>query len=261
MRSRSARCTASPPRRGAIRWSPDCWPSRTSTLETLADRSPAFAGALATELDLIGHRGPGEVEMRCATYADDPRAADPDGGQGDGHGTSPQRRPVLPSRRGPGRSPPRRPPSFASARSGATAWCARSGCCAGCSANTAAGSPRPVNSSTPDDVFYLTVDELDAPPPDVAGLVARRRAEQLALTEVVPPEAFSGSGSPPPRRSAALTSGESLHRHGRLRGPGPRPGARRATRDDRRSAARGDPRREGHRRRIHAGVRLRRPPS
>ena len=43
-----------------------------------------------------------------------------------------------------------------------------------------------------DDVFYLLVDELDALPADVAGLVARRRAEQRRLAGVVPPAVFSG---------------------------------------------------------------------
>ena len=49
---------------------------------------------------------------------------------------------------------------------------------------------------TADDVFYLLVDELDALPDDVAALVARRRAEQRRLADVMPPAVFSGDWQP-----------------------------------------------------------------
>ncbi|MET0703038.1 MAG: PEP-utilizing enzyme, partial [Mycobacterium sp.] len=62
-----------------------------------------------------------------------------------------------------------------------------------------------------DDVFYLTVDELIAPPPDIAATVARRRAERDALRRLVPPEAFSGEWAPVEATSRALAVGESLH--------------------------------------------------
>jgi hypothetical protein len=67
---------------------------------------------------------------------------------------------------------------------------------------------------TVDDVFYLLVDELDAPVPDVPDLVARRRAEQRRLNTVVPPTMFSGGWQPSSTSSPALTSGD------RLRGVG-----------------------------------------
>jgi phosphohistidine swiveling domain-containing protein len=74
----------------------------------------------------------------------------------------------------------------------------------------------------PDDVFFLLVDELEAPPPDVAGLVARRRAEQRRLQEFVPPEAFSGDWHPATPLATVLTEGERLHgigvSGGRVRG-------------------------------------------
>lgn len=61
-----------------------------------------------------------------------------------------------------------------------------------------------------DDVFYLLVDELDAPPPDVASVVARRRVEQTELERIVPPEAFNGTWAPT-ETAAVLTGGEVLH--------------------------------------------------
>ncbi|MGB8387325.1 PEP-utilizing enzyme, partial [Mycobacterium sp.] len=64
--------------------------------------------------------------------------------------------------------------------------------------------------NTADDVFFLLVDELDALPPDVSGLVARRRAEQRRLVGVVPPTVFSGSWEPSIVSSPALASGDTL---------------------------------------------------
>jgi phosphohistidine swiveling domain-containing protein len=73
-----------------------------------------------------------------------------------------------------------------------------------------------------DDVFYLLVDELDAPPPDLAGIVARRRAEQATLQKVVPPEAFSGRWHPTEAPADAFQGGQVLHgigvSAGRVRG-------------------------------------------
>jgi phosphohistidine swiveling domain-containing protein len=61
-----------------------------------------------------------------------------------------------------------------------------------------------------DDVFYLLVDELDALPPDVADLVARRRAEQRRLAGVVPPPVFSGGWQAATALATVLTAGETL---------------------------------------------------
>jgi phosphohistidine swiveling domain-containing protein len=179
--------------------------------QTLADRSPAFAAALATELGLIGHRGPGEVEMRCATYSDDPQLL------------------IRTVAKAMATAPP-----ATAARPAVQAWVRPIAAAAAAQLRQReVRRDRMVRAiwvlrgllrehgrrladtgelSTPDDVFYLTVDELDAPPPDVAGLVARRRAEQLALTELVPPEAFSGTWQPATAAaSATLTSGDSIH--------------------------------------------------
>ena len=61
-----------------------------------------------------------------------------------------------------------------------------------------------------DDVFYLLVDELDALPADPAALVARRRAEQIRLADVVPPPVFSGDWRATPDVAAVLIPGQSL---------------------------------------------------
>jgi phosphohistidine swiveling domain-containing protein len=177
--------------------------------DALADRSPAFAAALARELALIGHRGPGEVEMRCATYSDDPKllirtvakamSAAP---------LAASARPALPVWA--------RPVSAAEAgqlrqrevrrdRMVRAIWVLR-----GLLREYGRRLADTGALGTPDDVFYLTVDELDAPPPDVAGVVARRRAEQRSLAELAPPEAFSGRWLPTTATAVALTSGESI---------------------------------------------------
>jgi phosphohistidine swiveling domain-containing protein len=61
-----------------------------------------------------------------------------------------------------------------------------------------------------DDVFYLLVDELDALPADVAGLVARRRAEQRRLAGIVPPPVFSGDWRVSGLAAGVLAPGQAL---------------------------------------------------
>ena len=179
-------------------------------LAELAARAPRFVAALHRELAVIGHRGPGEVEMRSSTYADDPillvrmvaKAA------------------AVEPREAP--TPPRVPKWLAPVAAAAASqlrerevrrdrmvraiWVLRTLLREYGRRLVAAGQLADV-----DDVFYLLVDELDAPPPDVAALVARRRAQQHALELLVPPEAFSGHWQPTAAPTAALGSGEILH--------------------------------------------------
>lgn len=177
---------------------------------TLAAQAPAFSAALATELALIGHRGPGEVEMRSATYADDPDLLI---------------RMVTKALTALPRELPRIPAVPLRARAVAVAaasqlrerevrrdrmvraiWVLRR--------LLREQGQRMVDAGelgTVDDVFYLLVDELDAPPPDLAGIVARRRAEQATLQGLVPPEAFSGHWTPTEAPTTAFQGGEVLH--------------------------------------------------
>ncbi|WP_281375983.1 PEP-utilizing enzyme, partial [Pseudonocardia pini] len=48
----------------------------------------------------------------------------------------------------------------------------------------------------PEDVFYLTLDEILAVPADAAERVTRRRAERLRLKQVRMPDVFSGAWEP-----------------------------------------------------------------
>ena len=56
-----------------------------------------------------------------------------------------------------------------------------------------------------EDVFYLTCDEVQAPPPDVRALVDRRQAERRRLQEMSLPEMFDGHWSPVQHAEDAAT--------------------------------------------------------
>ena len=188
----------------------------------LAAEAPGFFADLTRELALIGHRGPSEVEMRSATYADDPdllirmvtKALT----------AAPRELPAPPD------VPLRAKPVAVAAavqirerevrrdRMVRAIWVLRRLLREYGRRLVEAGEIGQV-----DDVFYLLVDELDAPPADIAAVVARRRAEQLALRELVPPEAFNGRWHPTTAPTRALIGGEILSgigvSGGRARGP------------------------------------------
>jgi phosphohistidine swiveling domain-containing protein len=179
-------------------------------LETLSTRAPQFVAALHRELGLIGHRGPGEVEMRSTTYADDPALlmrivakALTSGPRGvaDKSGVPTWMFPV-----GAAAASQLREREVRRDRMVRAIWVLRNLLREYARRLVAAGDLADV-----DDVFYLLVDELDAPPPDIAAVVARRRSQQHALEQLLPPEAFSGQWRPTPAPSAALGGGETLH--------------------------------------------------
>jgi phosphohistidine swiveling domain-containing protein len=178
-------------------------------LDALSAQAPEFYAAVRAELELIGHRGPAEVEMQSTSYADDPELLI---------------RMVAKSLDAPTRAEPHRPRIPVQARPVALVaahqlrdreirrdkmvraiWVLRN--------LLREHGRRLVNSGVleaADDVFYLLVDELDALPADVSGLVARRRAEQRRLAGLVPPAIFSGSWQPATAPATALAAGESL---------------------------------------------------
>jgi phosphohistidine swiveling domain-containing protein len=178
-------------------------------LATLSERAPLFVAALHRELGVIGHRGPGEVEMRSTTYADDPAllmrivakalTAGPRG-VADKSGVPKWIFPV-----GAAAASQLREREVRRDRMVRAIWVLRNLLREYGRRLVAAGQLTDV-----DDVFYLLVDELDAPPPDLAAVVVRRRAQQYALEQLVPPEAFSGQWRPTPAPAAALGAGETL---------------------------------------------------
>jgi nucleoside-diphosphate-sugar epimerase/phosphohistidine swiveling domain-containing protein len=178
-------------------------------LGKLAVDAPEFHSAVLAELELIGHRGPAELEMLSTSYADIPellvrmvaRAMS----------ASPPPRPPHP------RIPLRAKPVAALAarqirdrevrrdKMVRANWVLRG--------LLREYGRRLVDAGifdTADDVFYLLVDELDALPADVAKLVSRRRAEHRRLAGVVPPTVFSGSWQPSSTSPPALNSGDTL---------------------------------------------------
>jgi nucleoside-diphosphate-sugar epimerase/phosphohistidine swiveling domain-containing protein len=178
-------------------------------LGELAVEAPEFHAAVLAELALIGHRGPAELEVLSTSYADDPELLVRMVARAMSAPSTPQpQHPRIPLRA--------RPVALLAARQlrdrevrrdklVRANWVLRS--------LLREYGRRLVDAGrfdTVDDVFYLLVDELDALPTDVSGVVARRRAEQRRLATVVPPTVFSGSWqsstTPPP----ALTNGDTL---------------------------------------------------
>ncbi|GAC1645022.1 MAG: hypothetical protein NVS4B6_18270 [Mycobacterium sp.] len=171
--------------------------------------APELYDVLMRELDVIGHRGPAEVEMRSSVYADDPERF---------------ARMVASALDAPVESAPHRPAFSLTTRPVAhfgaaqlrdrevrrdkmvrAIWVLRNMLREYASRLVVTGV-----INTVDDVFYLTVDELDAPPPELMQLVARRREQQRLLAELVPPEAFSGNWQPSGVSNPRLSTGDVL---------------------------------------------------
>ena len=98
-------------------------------LDELSAQAPEFHAAVLAELKVIGHRGPAEVEMRSSSYADDPELLIRMVAKSLNTPTRPETT-AQRSRCGRGRWHCSPPTSFATAKSAATEWCGRSGCCA-----------------------------------------------------------------------------------------------------------------------------------
>jgi nucleoside-diphosphate-sugar epimerase/phosphohistidine swiveling domain-containing protein len=179
-------------------------------LGKLAVDAPEFHSAVLAELELIGHRGPAEVEMLSTSYADNPELLVRMVARAMSAPPAPEpRQPQIPLRAKPVAALATRQLRDREVRRDKMVraiWVLRS--------LLREYGRRLVDAGifdTVDDVFYLLVDELDAPPPDVSDLVARRRAEQRRLNTVVPPTVFSGDWQPSSTSSPALTSGDTLH--------------------------------------------------
>lgn len=179
-------------------------------LAKLAADAPEFHAAVLSELELIGHRGPAELEMLSTSYADIPEllvrmvaramTAPP---------TPPPAPPRIPLRAKPIAALAARQIRDREVRRDKMVranWVLR-----GLLREYGRRLAGAGIFHTADDVFYLLVDELDALPPDAADVVARRRAEHRRLATVVPPTVFSGSWQPSSASPPGLTSGDTLH--------------------------------------------------
>jgi nucleoside-diphosphate-sugar epimerase/phosphohistidine swiveling domain-containing protein len=176
-------------------------------LGKLAVEAPEFHAALLAELALIGHRGPAELEMLSTSYSDDPELLVRMVAKSISAAGAPQpQRPRIPLRAKPIAALAAQQLRDREVRRDKVVranWVLRN--------LLREYGRRLVGAGTfdaADDVFYLLVDELDALPADVRGLVARRRAEHRRLVAVVPPTVFSGSWQPTTTTSPTLSSGD-----------------------------------------------------
>ncbi len=179
-------------------------------LGRLAIEAPEFHAAVLTELALIGHRGPAELEMLSTSYGDDPELLVRMVTRAISAPPAPQpQHPRIPLRARPVASLFVRQLRDREVRRDKMVranWVLRGLLREYGRRLTDAGV-----FNTANDVFYLLVDELDALPADVPGLVARRRAEQRRLAAVVPPAVFSGNWQPSITSPKVLGSGGTLH--------------------------------------------------
>ncbi len=178
-------------------------------LDELCAQAPDFYAAVLAELKLIGHRGPAEVEMCSASYADDPELLVRMVAKSLNIPTRPvTQRPAIPLRARPVAllaAQQLREREIRRDRMVRAIWVLRN--------LLRELGRRLVNSGVieaVDDVFYLLVDELDALPADASALVARRRAEQRRLADFAPPPAFSGSWRAANSPATVLTPGQAV---------------------------------------------------
>jgi nucleoside-diphosphate-sugar epimerase/phosphohistidine swiveling domain-containing protein len=178
-------------------------------LDKLAVDAPEFHAAVLAELALIGHRGPAELEMLSTSYADDPELLIRMVARAMAAPPAPQpRHPRIPWRAKPVALLAAHQLRDREARRDKVVranWVLRG--------LLREYGRRLVDAEilqAVDDVFYLLVDELDALPADVTGLVARRRAEQRRLATVTPPTVFSGNWEPSTTSSPTLVGGQAL---------------------------------------------------
>lgn len=178
-------------------------------LGKLAAEAPEFHSALLIELELIGHRGPAELEMLSTSYADDPELLIRMVARAMSASTTPAPpQPDVPLRAKPLAAIAARQLRDREVRRDKVVranWVLRGLLREYGRRLTEAGV-----FNTPEDVFYLLVDELDALPADVSDVVARRRAQHRELATIVPPTVFSGSWQPAVTSSPALIGGETL---------------------------------------------------
>jgi nucleoside-diphosphate-sugar epimerase/phosphohistidine swiveling domain-containing protein len=174
-------------------------------LAVVARQAPDFHAVLLRELALVGHRGPAECELRSSTYGDKPEVfarmiakslaqynvSIPAVGDRE---SADLKRPSAVQKLAAWQLREREIRRDKVVRS---TWLLRS--------LLRERGRRLVDQQVladVDDVFYLLIDELEALPPNVTDLVARRRQDQKMLADILPPSAFSGRWTPDADTSA-----------------------------------------------------------
>ena len=160
-------------------------------VDAMRRAAPVFTAAFDAAVRRVGHRGPGEAELANPVIADEPgqllAAAELASGE---------------NRPAPQPAPPadplgRRAWAIRTARE--SAWDSTARATHQLRTTLRAKASRLVDAGTladAGDIFYLTRHELLAPPPDVATLVARRRAEHVRLQKLSLPDVFEGAWVP-----------------------------------------------------------------
>ncbi len=165
-------------------------------LPVIRATAPDFQAAILEELQRVGHRGPGECELRSTTYADDPEQFVRMIAKSLAHSGQAGSDAVTLAQRPRGRvagivARQLREREVRRDKVVRSTWILRrllrehGGRLVG----------RGVLGQV-DDIFFLCVDELEALPSDVRDLVDRRRAEMGRLADVRVPQAFSGTWKP-----------------------------------------------------------------
>lgn len=174
-------------------------------LDTLRSAAPAFATALETEIDAVGHRGPGECELLNPTFGDHPamlvtaaaRAARRD---------APDRPPAAE----PGSRTARMAVGATVARERARDGVVRYTHCLRLALRERARRLITAEALTVvDDIFFLTLDEAFSLPADARERVDRRRAERERLLGVRMPDVVVGQWEPV-GEAGVLAMGDSL---------------------------------------------------
>jgi nucleoside-diphosphate-sugar epimerase/phosphohistidine swiveling domain-containing protein len=181
-------------------------------LDRVDAASPAFAAALREALAVFGHRGPAECELASSVFADDPDLVLRTVGKAARAGAAGS----GPAPAAAGTVPRRARPAVALAR-WATAERERDRDAIVRTIHVMRRLAREQGRrlaertaiSSADDVFYLTADELFAPPPDAPGTVLRRRAERDRLAALRMPIAFVAPWEPEPD-AAPVRAGDVL---------------------------------------------------
>jgi len=166
--------------------------AREGDVDGLRAASPSFAAALDEQLRLVGHRGPGECELENPSFSDRP-ATLVSSAAGAAQRPATPREPVPPLRSRTGRMAAGAILARERARDGVVRYTH------GLRLAVRERGRRLVALGlvdSPDDAFYLTLDEAFMAPEGLRERVARRRAERERLKSIRMPDVVVGTWEP-----------------------------------------------------------------